>query len=98
MCHRAFLMSQTRLAATSGRRHKHTNFNRIMTTKQISYRNVTTNNTTANANKVFAETAAAAEATPEPPTARQLATHAVKCAIPMIGFGFMVRGFTLFTS
>ncbi len=66
------------------------------TTKQSSYRNVTTNNTTAtNAKKVVAAAAPAVEATPEPPTARQLVTHAVKCAIPMIGFGFMVRGFNI---
>jgi len=48
-----------------------------------SYRKINTNNA-----KQVAEPAA--EATPEPPTARQLVTHAVKCAIPMIGFGFMV--------
>ncbi len=79
-------MSQTRLAAAAGR-HRHLNL--LMTSTKQSYRRVTTNA------KKAAETIAA-EATPEPPTARQLATHAVKCAIPMIGFGFMVRGSNIF--
>mmetsp|Transcript_21768 Transcript_21768/g.43576 ORF Transcript_21768/g.43576 Transcript_21768/m.43576 type:complete len:357 (-) Transcript_21768:52-1122(-) len=83
MCHRTFLLSQSRLASTSGR-HRHLNL--LMTTvgqnTRQSYRKINTNNA-----KRVAETAA--EATPEPPTARQLVTHAVKCAIPMIGFGFM---------
>eukprot|EP00986_Skeletonema_menzelii_P003243 scaffold971_cov142-Skeletonema_menzelii.AAC.7 len=51
-------------------------------TKQSCYRHLTTQS------KKGAETAAA-EVTPEPPTARQLVSHAIKCAIPMIGFGFM---------
>eukprot|EP00984_Skeletonema_dohrnii_P023013 scaffold12136_cov114-Skeletonema_dohrnii-CCMP3373.AAC.1 len=83
MCHRTFLLSQSRLASTSGR---HRQLNILMTTlgqhTRQSYRKVNTNA------KRIAETAA--EATPEPPTARQLVTHAVECAIPMIGFGFMV--------
>mmetsp|Transcript_19816 Transcript_19816/g.32490 ORF Transcript_19816/g.32490 Transcript_19816/m.32490 type:complete len:362 (-) Transcript_19816:40-1125(-) len=89
MCHRAFLLSQTtrRLAADAASSGRHRHFNLIMTklgqnTKQSCYRHLTTQS------KKGAETAAA-ETTPEPPTARQLVSHAIKCAIPMIGFGFM---------
>lgn len=86
MCHRAFLLSQTtRLAAAASGRHlQHLNLSKLVqkNTEQ-RYRQLTTQS------KNVAETAAA-ETTTEPPTARQLATHAIKCAIPMIGFGFMV--------
>ena len=84
MCHRALLLSQRRLVAAAGHvRH----LNHLMMTTQRqntkqSYRQVNTH--------VKRVDKQAAEAPPELPTNRQLFSYAVKCAIPMIGFGFMV--------
>lgn len=83
MCHLAFLSGQKRLVAAGGYRHLNLMITTTLrqNTKQ-AYRKVNTH--------VKRVAGTAAEASPEPPTARQLATYAVKCAIPMIGFGFMV--------
>ena len=92
MCHRAYFLLGRRRGLLVG--YHHLKMMTIPTRQQQQrfrqFNTITITNKQRGTAKSSSSTAASPTIVKDPPpTAKQLAIHALKCAIPMIGFGFM---------